>query len=160
MDGSLWRSEAVLRAACFCAQVVPPPPFLGELLVLVVVIGGSDCSGWEFDLSRANRDWSSDTAEFDEAGGGGGGAGREEEGAWGVKREGPIPSAGTEMPAAPRREMADWFKAVPEVEVIVEIGVGAGEDEFDRGGRRGGREGGVLLPCRGGGAGIGRELGL
>lgn len=38
--GSLWKVEAVRRAACFCAQVVPWEGVVEEGSVKVVVVAG------------------------------------------------------------------------------------------------------------------------
>lgn len=100
-DGSLWKLEAVLSAACFSAHVVPCAG------VVVVVVG-----------ERA----------------GGGGA------------VFPIPSPGTDIPAAPSRLMAPWFKYPPAWLPPVETGlcVWTGDAFPLRGGSLGGNEGGPL----------------
>lgn len=140
----------VLRAACFCAHVVP-------------WLGGGGCGdavpSFVEDLpmpNLENRAWSSFT-EVEEAGGGavaelglglaladrGGGS-------TGLLPPPPIPSPGTDNPAEPSRSTAPWFRKP--VCLLGASGAGSrgcapGELVFCRGGSRGGRLGGGAFPA-------------
>lgn len=90
VDGSFRNDDAVFRAACFCAHVVP---------VLSPACAAAGC----FELpSFEKRFCSSLTCAFDDAGAGAAGS-REGDGAGGVGPWLRIPNAGTDTPAAPRR---------------------------------------------------------
>lgn len=100
-DGSLRKEDAVFRAACFCAHVVPWPADVG-----------ASCwpSGEEVE-NFAKRDWSSPSCGVLglAAGAGGGGAAACRLAGRGGDGLGAISKPGTDTPAAPNLFMAPWF---------------------------------------------------
>lgn len=131
-EGSLWNAEAVLRAACFCAHVVPSAG-------AGAAAGAGDAEGEEDDdeCSLEKRFVSSfmcDRAGAAPGRGGGGGVPGELVALAGL--DWPMPRPGTEMPAAPRRLTAPALTRPALAEEPAELA------ELVRGGSRGGRLGG------------------
>lgn len=137
--GSCRNAAAVRSAACFSANVVP-------------WLGGGGASGLAAAVpSLENRDCSSFICAPAPAEGVAPAEG-------GATRGFPMPSPGTETPAAPSLLMAPWFTSPARAgdpgggdrtgRAGGDVGVGdiaAGEPEPDRGGSRGGRLGGPGL---------------
>lgn len=173
--GSWRKATAVLRAACFCAQVVPPPAAVPVAVPAVAAVpvpfadaeddAGVDAGDDDRVLNWEKRALSSLAVECDSVvvvvgrvEGGDGGTGDE------VEEERPMPKPGTDIPAAPRRFMEFWLRRP----VLLSTAAGAdgragrdgfdggggganpgevaGEEELDRGGRRGGKEGSGPAP--------------
>ena len=138
-DGSLWNADAVLSAACFCCQEVPSAAggvacAGGDAAVaLVVILEKRFCSSLVCALLAPGR-------------GRGGCAGGVD--AWSGELAGlgrPMPSAGTDTPAAPRRFTAPWLSMPLPLPVWAGL-VCVGLDrelwpEFVLGGNLGGRAG-------------------
>lgn len=98
-DGFLWKLEAVLRAACFCAHVVPSPDgFAGGFA------GGLGEEGDDGDDDVRNlekRFWSSLSCDEDVPVGRGGWGGPCEPVSSLEELDRPMPNPGTDTPAAP-----------------------------------------------------------
>jgi len=141
-DGSFLNADAVLSAACFCANVVPSDG-LSDLGDAAVSRENRDCNSfnWGDAFVCAVGDF---VGEFDAGGGNGGFLPS-------------IPNPGTDTPAAPNLSSAPWFIIPLCVSGSVEVYLG-GEligVEFCRGGSRGGRLGGFPFVADVGGGNIG-----